>query len=216
MRSSGTWPSPSAATTMTSSRLAASVWNSPRLPPRQRAKALRRGSTSSMTPMSWSGGTATATQSPTVGMMPASAAAPFAKSTECSARSVRSSHATSGNPRSSRTTQPRSSVRAYSSPRRSATRPRASANAASCASSALRSPKAGTFSSSSVAGSVRRTLAAASPLARPRYPRPPDARETPPLSGRRLALPEPFAKRLPTHTPHDLPAQGLAPSTGTA
>ena len=79
---------PSGCTMKMVSTFAARTWRSPRFFPRQRANEVRRGSTHSMTPMSWPSGTRTATASPTAGSRRSSSPCVFAKVTACSARNV--------------------------------------------------------------------------------------------------------------------------------
>ena len=125
------------------STFAARTWRSPRFFPRQRANEVRRGSTHSMTPMSWPSGTRTATASPTAGSRRSSSPRVFAKVTACSARNVAPSVATRGKPRSRRTTNPMqsSSAETGSEAAASSTYER---NAARWRSSDLRSANDGT------------------------------------------------------------------------
>ena len=105
-RSSSTSPAPSACTISTLSTLEQSTWRSPRARPRQRSKLVWRGSTHSITPISCPGARRTATRSPTAGSRTSSSPRDLANPTACSARKVSSAVATSGNPRSKRTTAP--------------------------------------------------------------------------------------------------------------
>ena len=105
-RSSSTSPAPSACTISTLPTLEQSTWRSPRARPRQRSKLVRRGRTHSITPISCPGARRTATRSPTAGSSTSSSPRDLANPTACSARKVSSAVATSGNPRSKRTTAP--------------------------------------------------------------------------------------------------------------
>ncbi len=108
----------------------------------------------------------TATRSPTAGKSFSSPSdAPLANETACSARKSRPGVATSGNPRSSRTTHPACICSGYSAAATSASK------AERCAASNGSSSKAGTSRSASTAGNASTaTFASAFPL-RPRAPR---------------------------------------------
>ncbi len=157
---------PSGCTIRIVSTFAASTWRSPRFFPRQRSNASRRGNTDSITPMSCPGLRRTATRSPTAGKSFSSPSdAPLANETACSARKSRPGVATSGNPRSSRTTHPACICSGYSAAATSASK------AERCAASNGNSSKAGTSRSASTAGNASTATLVSAPPLRPRAPR---------------------------------------------